>query len=86
MTAPYAVLLGLAVVLGVVGAFGRLRRLPHSSWAGIRLPPTVASEGAWRAAHRATGPWLVAAGAVCASAVLGVGRRVRGRHRYRSGR
>lgn len=53
---------GLPLMLtGVVLMFLALRartgRLPRNGWAGIRLPRTMRSEEAWKAAHRAS--WLL---------------------------
>jgi hypothetical protein len=59
-----AVLLVFAgLVLVVVGEHGRRGRLPPNRWAGIRVPATTRSDGAWCVAHRAAGGPLVAAGA-----------------------
>lgn len=42
---------------------GSQRRLPRNRWAGIRLPSTMASDEAWRAAHEASaGPLGVSGG------------------------
>jgi uncharacterized membrane protein len=61
----------VGVVIGRVGWLGGKGRLPRQHWAGIRLPSTMRSDETWRAAHRAGGPWLVAAG--LATALGGAG-------------
>ncbi len=62
----------MALVLGLTGAAivwtalattsGRLGR---NRFAGVRTRATMASERAWRAAHRAAGPWMFWSGMAC---------------------
>lgn len=56
--------------MAAVGAAGAVGRLPRNRWAGIRLPFTMASDAAWKAAHRAAGPMMAACGALAAGAAL----------------
>ena len=58
---------GAITAIGIAGMRGRL---PRQHWAGIRLPSTMRSDEAWNAAHRAGGPWLLAAGLVPAACGL----------------
>jgi uncharacterized membrane protein len=58
------------VGLLVVGRLGALGRLPRNHFAGIRLPATMASDEAWRTAHRAAAAPLLAGGV--AALVLGI--------------
>lgn len=64
---PLAILLiATGVLLAWVGLRSASGRLPRNRVLGVRTPRTVASDGAWAAAHRTAGPWLVAAGAAVA--------------------
>jgi len=55
-------LIGLILLVpGVLGVFGAL---PLNDWVGIRMSVVMRDERTWAAAHRAGGPWLVAAGLV----------------------
>lgn len=51
---------GLVAYLGLLAGRGRL---PRNHVAGIRIPATMSSPGAWEAGHRSASPWLMAAGA-----------------------
>ena len=56
----------LAVVAFVVVATawaGMTGRLTRNWFVGIRTRATLASDEAWRAGHRAGGPWIIGAGA-----------------------
>ncbi|MCC6436615.1 MAG: SdpI family protein [Acidimicrobiales bacterium] len=68
--------LSTGLLVGGVGVAATAGRLPRQHWAGIRLPSTMRSEAAWYAAHRAGGPWIVAAGAtsLVAGAVMVLAR------------
>lgn len=58
---PILLLLGgLLAYVGLIASRGELQR---NGRLGIRTPTTVASDQAWQAAHRAAGPWLLAAAA-----------------------
>lgn len=58
----FSLLVGVFLVVpGVLGMFGAL---PKNDWVGIRMNVVMRSEETWDAAHRAGGPWLVAAGVV----------------------
>lgn len=68
--APIGVAFGLGPFLMLVGALVsyvgvRAMRgdLERNRLLGIRTNATLASDAAWQAAHRAGGPWLIAAGA-----------------------
>jgi uncharacterized membrane protein len=51
----------ISTTLGAIGVLGVRRRLPRNGFVGIRLPSTMRSDRAWRAAHHAAGPYLLAA-------------------------
>ncbi len=51
----------LLLVPGVLGIFGAL---PKNDWVGIRMSVVMRDQQTWEVAHKAGGPWLVAAGAV----------------------
>ncbi len=58
----FSLLVGVILVVpGVLGIFGAL---PKNDWVGIRMNVVMRNEETWDAAHRAGGPWLVAAGVV----------------------
>jgi len=58
----FSLLVGVILVVpGVLGSFGAL---PKNDWIGIRMNVVMRNEETWAAAHRAGGPWLVAAGVV----------------------
>ena len=54
----------VGVILIVPGVLGTLGALPKNDWVGIRMSAVMRNEATWAAAHRAGGPWLVAAGVV----------------------
>ena len=54
----------VALLLLVPGALGIFGALPKNDWVGIRMSVVMRNEETWAAAHRAGGPWLVAAGVV----------------------
>ena len=56
-------LITTGVLVSWVGTRSATGRLARNRRLGVRTPRTVASDEAWEAAHRAAGPWLVAAGA-----------------------
>ena len=60
----------LAAVFGSLGVLGAVERLPRNSIAGIRVKSTMSSDEAWREAHRAAAPTLLADAAICL--VIGV--------------
>ena len=58
----FSLLVGVVLVVpGVLGVFGAL---PKNDWIGIRMNVVMRNEETWAVAHRAGGPWLVAAGVV----------------------
>jgi uncharacterized membrane protein len=58
----FSLLVGVILVVpGVLGIFGAL---PKNDWVGIRMNAVMRSQETWDAAHKAGGPWLVAAGVV----------------------
>jgi VIT1/CCC1 family predicted Fe2+/Mn2+ transporter len=70
--ASVALLLGLGGLAIVVAAWrGAIARLPRNRWVGIRVPSTMRSDEAWRAAHVAAAKPLLASGvAAIGSAVV----------------
>jgi uncharacterized membrane protein len=56
--------------LASLGVLGLLGRLPRNSWAGIRLPYTMASDERWYDTHRGAGPILVFGGVAIAAVNL----------------
>jgi uncharacterized membrane protein len=68
------VLAAAGVGLIVTGRLGAIGRLPRNSLAGIRLPATMASDEAWRTAHRAGAAPVIAGGV--GALVLGIGALV----------
>ena len=52
------------VVLVVLGAMARAGRLNRQSAVGLRTKATLASDGAWKAAHKASANWVIGAGAI----------------------
>lgn len=63
-----ALVVGAGVVLGVAGWLGSRGALPRNRFVGVRTPPAMASDDAFRLANRVAAPPLLAAAAV---AVLG---------------
>jgi uncharacterized membrane protein len=57
-------LVAFGVIEALVGELGRRGRLPRQHWAGFRLPSTLSSDKAWKAAHLAGGLALLVAGAI----------------------
>jgi len=58
----FSLLVGVILIVpGVLGTFGAL---PKNDWVGIRMSAVMRNEETWAAAHRAGGPWLMAAGVV----------------------
>lgn len=60
---------GIAIVVGgialvVLGVTARAGKLTRQSAIGLRTKATMASDEAWNAAHAASAPWVIAAGAV----------------------
>jgi uncharacterized membrane protein len=58
-------ILGLIFVVGGVASIGG--RLPMNPIIGIRIPSTMTSDAAWKAAHKSAGPYLILGG-LCAFA------------------
>ena len=54
----------VGVILLVPGVLGMFGALPKNDWIGIRMNAVMRNEETWAVAHRAGGPWLVAAGVV----------------------
>ncbi len=66
---------GLALLLGglvvaIGGWLGLREKLRRNSFLGIRLPSTMRSDAAWRAAHVAGGPLTIASGIMMAGGGL----------------
>ncbi len=56
---PLLLLLGVGLIyVGIISIRGQL---PRNGRLGIRTPSTLESDAAWHAAHRAAGPWIIAA-------------------------
>jgi SdpI/YfhL protein family len=73
---PTGLLAGIVIVLGavavlVVANMGARGTLPRQYWAGIRLPATLRSDEAWRAAHVAAAPMMRAGGIIALIAGAG---------------
>ncbi|AQZ66965.1 unnamed protein product [[Actinomadura] parvosata subsp. kistnae] len=64
MNALPIVLALAALILIVLGWLGRAERLPRNGLAGVRTPSTMRSDAAWRAANKAAGIPIMAAGVV----------------------
>ena len=60
------------LLLAVTGLLGLTGRLPKNDWFGMRLHVVMASDAAWRAGHRAGGPWLIAGGLVALAAGVAI--------------
>ena len=63
------VIAGIAMMVGgtalvVLGALARAGKLTRQSFVGLRTKATMASDGAWEAAHEAAASWVVGAGVV----------------------
>ena len=54
----------VGLILFVPGVLGLFGALPRNDWVGIRMAVVMRDDETWEAAHRAGGPWLVAAGVV----------------------
>jgi uncharacterized membrane protein len=66
VAAPDDMLVGLALLLlagalAAVGLAGLMERLPRNRWIGLRIVGIRDDDAAWRTAHRAAGPSLIAA-------------------------
>ncbi len=66
MAAPDDMLVGVALMLlagglAAIGLAGLMERLPRNRWIGLRLARIREDDAAWRTAHRAAGPSLIAA-------------------------
>ncbi len=66
MAAPDDMLVGLALLLlagglAAIGLAGLMERLPRNRWIGLRVAGIREDDAAWRTAHRAAGPSLMAA-------------------------
>jgi uncharacterized membrane protein len=57
----------LAGTLLSIGLLSALRRFPYGHWSGLRTRAILSSPAAWRAAHVAAAPWLLAGGAAGAA-------------------
>jgi len=67
-TVALAIILSiLGAILVIGGALSATGRLPMNPIVGIRIPSTMMSDAAWKAAHRAAGPYLILCG-LCAFA------------------
>ncbi|PSS45198.1 hypothetical protein C6401_03585 [Arthrobacter woluwensis] len=66
-----ATLVTILSVLGAIfiicGILALAARLPMNPFVGIRIPSTMMSDAAWKAGHRAAGPYLIVGG-LCAFA------------------
>jgi uncharacterized membrane protein len=63
------VIAGMAMMVGgtvlvVLGAFTRTGKLTRQSFLGLRTKVTLASDEAWKAAHKVAANWVIGAGAV----------------------
>jgi len=63
------IVFGLVTILGILGLIllaggvaSTMGRLPMNPLVGIRIPSTMFSDAAWKAAHRAAGPYLILGG------------------------
>ena len=63
MIAGIALTVG-GVALVVLGANARAGKLTRQSAAGLRTKATLASDGAWKAAHEAAANWVIGGGAI----------------------
>jgi SdpI/YfhL protein family len=63
-----AVALALALVFGVPGVLGLVKRLPRNRWIGVRTADTMRSDEKFELANRVAGPGLI-----CAALVLVMG-------------
>ncbi len=63
MIAGIALTVG-GVALVVLGANARAGKLTRQSAVGLRTKATLASDGAWKAAHEAAANWVIVAGAI----------------------
>lgn len=68
--AAIVVIAGAAAVIVTTHLAG-IGRLPRQRIAGIRVKATLASDEAWRTAHRAATPIVWLTGSICAIAALG---------------
>lgn len=66
------VLLVSGVIVAVIGVKQRNDTLKRNWFAGLRTTQTMASDDAWRIAHRATAGTIIAAGAVTTVSGLAV--------------
>lgn len=60
VASPSGILLVLSLFFIALGNL--MPRLEPNAWVGIRIPPTLEDRDIWKATHRRTGPWVVAAG------------------------
>ena len=63
MIAGIALMVG-GVALVVLGAIARAGKLTRQSAVGLRTKATLASDGAWKAAHQAAANWVTGAGVI----------------------
>lgn len=64
MDAAIALFLVAGLVFGGLGVLSLTGRLPRNGLAGVRIAGATADDKAWRTVHRASGPWMIATGAV----------------------
>jgi uncharacterized membrane protein len=62
----FLVLLLVGGIVAAVGVLGLLGRLPPNSWAGIRLPYTMACDKRWYDTHRGAAPVFIFGGVAVA--------------------
>lgn len=70
MWVALAVVALVGLVSVVVGWMGLIGHLPRNHIAGIRTPFTESSDAAWKATHRAGGPYLIFGGVAAAMVAL----------------
>ena len=63
MIAGIALMVG-GVALVVLGAIAGAGKLNRQSAVGLRTKATLASDGAWKAAHEAAANWVIGAGTI----------------------